>query len=137
MKKTLVSLLILLCAMFFASGAIAQNKPVACQTDAVSGLQWENGQWVMSKYNSQKFILVQTNEGLTKESVAKALHIEEFPQLVTCKKEGTITCFDNLGGHLLFDPTTLKGGISMLYGSISTKAQRDSVVVKVYSCTPF
>jgi hypothetical protein len=137
MKKTPVSLLTLLCALFFTSGAIAQNKPIACQTDAVGGLEWANGQWVISKYGSQKFILVQTNDGLTKDSVAKALHLEEFPQLVTCKKEGTVTCFDNLGGHLLFDPKTLKGGIAVLYGSISTKAQRDSVAVKVFSCTPF
>lgn len=135
MKRVSISLLVLLCSLLFQSGAIAQNKPLACQTDAIGGLQWENGQWVLSKYGSQKFILVQTNEGLTKDSVAKALRIEET--LVTCKKEGTVTCFDNFGGHLLFDLKTLKGGIAVLYGSILTKGERDSVVVKVFSCTSF
>ena len=137
MKKIPVTLLILLCSVFFTNGAIAQNKPVACQTDAVGGLEWGNGKWEISSYTSQKFILVQTNEGLTKDSVAKALKIDEFPQLITCKKDETITCFDPLGGHLLFDPKTLKGGIAILYGSISTKTKKDSVAVKVFSCTAF
>jgi hypothetical protein len=45
MTKLQVSKLILLGSIFFASGVIAQNKPLACQTDAAGGLEWENGRW--------------------------------------------------------------------------------------------
>lgn len=135
MKKIPVSLLILLCSLCFTERAIAQNKPLACQTDAVGGLEWGNGKWELSSYPSQKFILVQTNEGLTKASVGTALRIPN--ELVTCQKNETVTCFDDLGGHLLFDPKTLSGGIAILYGSISTKTKRDSVTVRVFSCTAF
>ena len=135
MKKIPFALLIFFCSMFFTDGAIAQNKPLACQTDAVGGLEWENGRWVIRSYVAQKFILVQTNEGLTKASVGTALKI--IPELVTCQKNETVSCFDELGGHLLFDPKTLTGGIAILYGSISTKSNRDSVTVRVFSCTAF
>ena len=63
--------------------------------------------------------------------------LNSAPQLVSCKKDGTVTCFDSLGGHLIFDPKTLKGGIAMLFGSISTKTKKDSVSVRVFSCTAF
>lgn len=136
MKKIQIPLLFLLCFLFFTSEAIAQNKPLACQSDAASGLEWENGEWAIRRYVAQKFILVQTNEGLTKDSVAKALNVD-YPDLISCKKEGTVTCFDQFGGHLLFNPKVLKGGISFLFGSISTQTRRDSVTVIVFSCTPF
>jgi hypothetical protein len=119
MKKIPVTLLILLCSVFFTSGAIAQNKPLACQADAAGGLEWRNGKWEVTRYEEQKFILVQTNENLTKDSVAKALRIGESPELVSCQKNVTVTCSNSLGGHLLFDPKTLKGGIASLFGSIS------------------
>jgi hypothetical protein len=137
MKTLPIMLLILASSLLSTNTALAQNKPLACQTDAVGGLEWENGRWGISSYASQKFILVQTKEGLTKDSAAKAMNIGEFPQLVSCKKDETVTCFDSLGGHLLFDPKTLKGGIAMLFGSISTKTKKDSVSVRVFSCTPF
>lgn len=138
MKKIPVTLLILLCSVFFTNGAIAQNKPLACQTDAVGGLQWENGQWVVSKYVPRKFILVQTKDGLSKESVAKAFSIGDAPELVSCINNANITCYDLLGDHLLFDLKTLRGGISSLYGSISTSTTtKDSVTVQMFSCTAF
>ena len=132
MKKLIFALLI----NFVGVSVHAQNKPLACQTDAVGGLLWQNGRWELSNFSQQRFILVQSNEGLTKESAAKAL-INDFPNLVSCKKDETVTCFDNFGGHLLFDPKTLKGGISILFGSISTKTKKDSVSVQVFTCTPF
>lgn len=138
MKKIPVALLILLYSVFFTDGAIAQNKPLACQTDAVGGLQWENGQWVVSTYVPKKFILVQTKDGLSKDSVAKAFSIGNAPELVSCINNGSITCYDLLGDHLLFDLKTLRGGIASLFGSISTNTTRkDSVTVQMFSCTPF
>ena len=137
MKKTPISLLILLCALFFTSGVIAQNKPLACQTDDVGGFQWENGQWVMSKYVNQKFILVQTKDGLTLDSVAKAM-LNDFPNQVFCRNESPqISCMDRTGTYLFFDPRTLKGGISRTFGSTRNESKRDSVSIAVFSCTPF
>jgi hypothetical protein len=72
-KKIHFALLIILSSVFFSAGAIAQNKPLACQSDVSAGLSWENGRWVTSTFNGSKFILVQTKDGLTGESVGKAL----------------------------------------------------------------
>ncbi len=128
-------LLILTSSLLSINTASAQNMPLACQTDAVGGLEWENGRWVTSSYAARRFILVQTKDGLTTESVAKALNND--PQSVSCKKDPLVTCFDNLGGNLFFNPKNLKGGISQLLGSISNATKKDSVAVQVFSCTPF
>ena len=74
MRKSQIALLIFLSSIVFADKAFGQNKPLACQEDASAGLSWENGKWVSRKFVSdQKFILVQTEDGLTADSVAKAL----------------------------------------------------------------
>jgi hypothetical protein len=75
MKKTNILLILSLCSIFFSSGAAAQNKPIACQAEKAAGLDWSNGQWVTTTFNPNpsKFILIQTSDVLTKESVAKIL----------------------------------------------------------------
>jgi hypothetical protein len=73
MKKIHITLLIILSSVFFSAGAVGQNKPLACQTEADAGLSWDYGRWVTKTFNGSKFILVQTKDGLTGESVGKAL----------------------------------------------------------------
>ena len=136
MRKLKISWLILLFSMFFTNGAVAQNKPLACQGDAGAGLLWENGRWVTKSFKTDKFILVQTNSGLTLESVAKA--IESDSTQVSCKNVGhRISCGDLTGHSLIFDSRTLQGGFSQMFGSTTTGAKRDTVTVEVFSCTPF
>jgi len=138
MKKAQITLMIVLSSIFFANGAIAQNKPFACQVEKAAGLEWVNGRWVTMTFNvdTTKFILVQTKDGLTTDSAAKALD-NPYPSLVSCRTDSQFTCFDNLGASLYFDPKTLNGGISQLYGSISKGTKKDSVTVRVFSCTAF
>jgi hypothetical protein len=137
MKKIPLTLLIALGSTLFTNGAAAQNQPLACQTDAVGGLEWENGRWVTTSYLSKKFILVQTKDGFTKASAGKAME-NEWHESISCIKDQRVTCFDTLGGYLLFDPKKLKGGISQLFGSTSDRTtKRDSVLVQIFSCTPF
>jgi hypothetical protein len=136
MKKMPVALLILLCSVFFTNGAIAQNKPLACQVDAAGGLKWENGKWVNKNFETRKFILVQAGNTLTTDSVGKAL--DAPPLLVSCRNVNPqIDCTDWSGGGLFFDPRVLKGGISQLLGSTNSGALRDTVTVQIFSCTPF
>ena len=136
MKKTQITLMIVLSSIFITNGAIAQNKPLACQGDAGAGLLWENGRWVTKSFKTDKFILVQTNSGLTLESVAKAIASDS--ELVSCRNFGVrISCVDPVGHSLFFDPRTLQGGISQMFGSISSGTKRDTVSVQVFSCTPF
>lgn len=137
MKRVSISLLVLLCSLLFQSGAIAQNKPLACQVDAAAGLEWENGRWITARFVRNNFILVQAGNNLTNESVAKVLNVRN-PKHITCRyTDPEITCFDPFGQTLFFDPTALRGGKSRLLGSTSVGSERDSVVVEVFSCTPF
>ena len=73
MKKQRITLMIVLGLILFTNGAIAQNKPLACQGEAAAGVNWQNGRWVTTKFETKKFVLVQAGNLLTKESVAKAL----------------------------------------------------------------
>ncbi len=119
--------------------AQAQNKPLAFQAEAAAGLQWENGRWATSTFKprSPKFILVQAGTLLTTDSVAKAL--VSAPSLVTCRDtKHQIECADRTGGSLFFfDTRTLRGGISALFGGTMSGANKDSVYLQVFSCTPF
>ncbi len=137
MKIVLIMLLTVASSFFLTNTALAQNKPLACQEEAMAGLKWENGKWSTKTFISDgKFILVQTKDGLTADSVAKA--VNTFPDLVSCRNEERRTsCQDQSGGNLYFDPMTLKGGISQLLGATSTGTRRDTVTATVFSCTPF
>jgi hypothetical protein len=137
MKTALMTLITVAISFLSTNTALAQNKPLACQEEAVAGLKWENGKWETRTFFSDgKFILVQTKDGLTADSVAKAVNAS--PNRISCKNDGIqIGCQDLSGGNLYFDPTTLKGGISQLLGATTTGTRRDTVTVTVFSCTPF
>jgi hypothetical protein len=138
MKKIHFTLLIALSSVFFSAGAIAQNQPLACQSDARGGMYWENGRWVVSRFTETKFILVQSKNGLTEESVAKAMGA--LLNLTNCSTAfaNRVSCSDQLGGHLYFDPAALKGGISIVYGSTQADTdKKDTMTLTAFSCTPF
>ena len=137
--KKIIALLIVLSSVFFSAEALAQNQPLACQSDKRGGLFWENGRWVISSFNEKKFILIQTKNGLSEASVAKALG-NVTPDQVVCLPAygGKVRCSDDFGGYLLFDPKTLKGGISIIWGAtLADDTDRDSLSVTAFSCTPF
>jgi hypothetical protein len=136
MKKLQITLMIVLSLVFFTNGATAQNKPLACQTEAAAGLTWESGRWITKSFLTPKFILVQAGKTLTTDSVSKA--INSPATLITCRNvDPQIECTDTSGGALLFNPSTLSGGISQLLGGTTLSTRRDTVTVQVFSCTPF
>jgi hypothetical protein len=138
MKTALMTLITVAISFLSTNTALAQNKPLACQENGMAGLKWENGNWTTKKFFSEgKFILVQTKDGLTVDSVAKAIG-NDYPNQVFCKTVSPqISCMDGSGTYLYFDPRTLKGGISNTFGSTSNGSNRDTVSVAVFSCTPF
>lgn len=137
MKTVLMMLLTVASSFFLTNTALAQNKPLACQEDASAGLNWKNGKWETKTFATEKFILIQTEDNLTRDSAAKALN-NDYPNQVFCKSDNfRIGCQDGSGGNLYFDTRTLKGGISQIFGSIFTGSRRDSVTVSTFTCTPF
>jgi hypothetical protein len=94
MKKLQITLMIKLSSFFLTNEVIAQNKPLVCQTDAVGGLELENGQWVaelkaqfavkawplgfMSGLNSS--VAIQTKDPLNKIKFAErvTLRMDKF-----------------------------------------------------------
>ena len=141
MQRIHITLLIILSSVFFSAGAIAQNKPLACQVDKSAGLSWENGRWVTVTFNESKFILIQTEDGLTTESVAKALKTVE--RGLICRNVGLsyphISCTSWYGDSLVFDPINLNGGVSHLDAAMGqgSRAIKDTLSVEAFSCTPF
>ena len=139
MQKIHLTLLTILTSILFSTDAIAQNQPLACQVEASAGLTWSDGRWVTTKFIEDKFILVQTKDGLTIESVAKVFG-NNFS--IICKNvlnaiAPKISCTDNIGKHLYFDPKSLAGGLSYLFGATGGSARQDTPYVSVFSCTPF
>ena len=124
-------------SLLLTNNASAQNKPLACQGDASAGLKWVDGRWTVKTFILDKFILVQTKDGLTADSAAKALSTD-YPNHVSCRNSTiSIACQDRSGGFLFFDPRTLKGGVSQIIGGTGNGTTRDDVTVQVFSCTPF
>ena len=141
MQKIHITLLIILSSVFFSAGAIAQNKPLACQVDKSAGLYWKNGQWATTSFTTGKFILIQTKDGLTTESVAKVFKTDQSD--VVCMNLGralpNINCTSWYGESLVFDPKNLNGAITRVLGALmpSTAKSRDTLSVEAFSCTPF
>jgi hypothetical protein len=140
LKKLQITLLIVLSSIFFTNGAMAQNKPLACQQDVNVGVEWERGRWGSRDFILRKYVLVQAGRTLTLESVARAMQPDQpTPDQINCNTTllGHITCADMTGNNLFFDPKTLKGGISKLFGTTNAADIRDTVSVSAFSCTPF
>ena len=139
MKKIHFTVLTVLSSIFFSAGAIAQNQPLACQSDAVAGLSWENGQWVTASFRPTRFILVKTTDGLTKESVAKIFRAT--PEELHCRSvfKMRFSCSDEFGGHFFFDPATLKGGTAEIFATVlaDNETKKDTPFLTAFSCTPF
>ena len=137
MQKIHITLLIILSSVFFSAGAIAQNKPLACQGDAAAGLSWENGRWVAVTFPVGNFILIQTKDGLTTESVAKTIGTSSLS--VLCKNFHSIISCDDVSGNTLYLHTgTLKGAVSRVFGAMQgDRPSKDTVTVSAFSCTPF
>ena len=141
MQRIHITLLIILSSVFFSAGAVAQNKPLACQDEKVAGLTWENGRWVAVTFPVGNFILIQTKDGLTTESVAKALKTAE--RGLICRNVGLsyphISCTSWYGHSLVFDPINLNGGFSYLDATMGqgSRAKKDTLSLDAFSCTPF
>lgn len=135
MKKLLSALLLTLLGV----SVQAQNKPLACQDVAAGGLNWENGRWVTSTFNTDKFILVLQGNTLTKESVGTAIGVDlvAFSEITCRTLRSRITC-SSFSHQLVFDPKTLKGGLSALFGSMKEDgSSKDSLSVQAFSCQPY
>ena len=137
MKKLQTTVLIALSSILFTNNSIAQNIPLACQSEESAGLDWENGKWVVRRFNLSKFILVKTKNSLTTESVAKALRSKHPDQITCINTLPEIFCSSMTGDSIYFDPNKLKGSIARLFGGTMQESNRDSVAVEVFSCTAF
>ena len=137
MKKISFTLVAVLSSIFLSTEAVAQNQPLACQSDARAGLTWKDAQWDVAAFVPIRFILVKTNDGLTNDSVGEIF--ASSANDVFCRTNySRISCHDSYGGFLFFDPKTRKGGFSKLYGAILDRMdQRDTPTLTAFSCTPF
>lgn len=116
---------------------LAQNMPLACQVEAAGGLKWEDGKWKTVSFTKNKFILVLKENTLKAESASKAMHLNSPTE---CSKValGRISCLDQFGGYLLFDPKTLRGTVTRISGGADADSQsRDTVSVEVFTCESF
>ena len=94
-----------------------------------------------TSFTTGKFILIQTKDGLTTESVAKVFKTGKSE--VFCMNFGralpSTNCTSWYGENLVFDPKNLNGAVTRLLGALgpSTAKSRDSLSVEAFSCTPF
>lgn len=125
-----------LISCFFSTHAAAQATPLACQVEESAGLAWEAGRWKVSRFQDKKFVLVLEGKNLRAESVGKAIDGPTASCLVVFKDR--VSCSDGLGGHMYFDPRTLRGTIAQLLGgTVDTTDRRDSLLVSPFVCQRF
>ncbi len=118
-----------------------------CLNSIASGLEWANGQWVLSGYTPlgqfqlQVTVLERTIGKDSKQTLRKFAWNADFGSS-TCVSEsnvwleavyGEVSCV--VSGHtILFSERELRGGISSLLGATSVGATRDSLVVRPFTC---
>lgn len=102
-----------------------------------NGHELEGSRWAAVSFTEGKFILVFEGNNLKAESSSKAMHLNA-PAACTEVASGRISCLDQYGGYLLFDPKTLRGTIARLTGGTYSYSQsRDTVSVEVFACQRF
>jgi len=146
MKRLIAALL---ATSLFASIAHAEKVAYACQFTASGGLQWERGQWVLSKFIQQdKFILMMVGTGESREistESARKLMVSgtRYPTCLPITATATgnnVMCYDSVGEVLMFDPEGGTGALSYLYGGVRpprSDGYRDSMAVSAFTCSKF
>jgi hypothetical protein len=115
-----------------------QRKPLACQVEASSGLEWGSSSWSTVRFDENRFTLVLQGATLTLESAAKALMAVGADITCVPANKGRISCIDGFGGYLFFDPAKLRGGVAQLSGAVSDSlGRRDTLSVETFTCEPF
>lgn len=111
----------------------------ACQSLASAGLGWKDQQWKTEGYNhNERFILIAEGDGLSKESVVKAMGSSE--RSIECRVETVNTyCFNfGSGTSFGFNPNTRAGAIGQIFGGIHIfepgTDYRDSMLVVPFEC---
>lgn len=127
----------LLAAPFLAPEARAQGRPLACQFVASAGLIWERGQWKSTNFRvAEPFVLVLRGGNLEASSVAKP--IRSSSPACNVIFEGFVSCNDESGGYLLFNPRTNQGTVGQLLGGTDNDpVKRDTLSVSPFTCQPF
>ncbi len=117
--------------------ARAQGKPLACMVEASGGLHWEAGRWISTGFtNRPRFVLVLQGNNLDPKSVERAIGEGAGIQCESIFR-ARISCSDESGGYLMFDPVSNRGAFAHLIGGLSTSPNRDSLVVNPFVCQPF
>jgi hypothetical protein len=128
----------LLLALAINAQAHAQRTPLACQGDEAAGLNWKDGQWRITRFLTSKFILVQEGSSITEESAAKALNMSTSNLKCGSGYMGWITCNNELGSFIFFNPASREGALAKLLGAtVTMDGHRDSVLVQPFTCQPF
>lgn len=116
--------------------AFAQRTPLACQGEYSAGLRWESSRWSLTRFEESKFVLIHERDGLTTESVGKALG----SPITICATgfRGRVTCHDDLGGVMFYDIETKRGAIAQIFGGVTAGTEkRDSLSVQPFACQLF
>jgi len=135
----MLKIVTLLFGMLLTHIAIAQNQPLACQTEAAAGLKWKDGRWQIRSFVDRKFILVIYKNALTIASVAKAMEASEVNVNCRINSIGDNVCSGSSGEFIYFSAATRKGGLAYLVGAAQgdQEQDRDTVTVRAFSCTSF
>ena len=121
--------------LLFSSIAVADGQ-YACMTDKSSGLNWEKGSWVYSRFTPVNGILSVKGNGTRIEY--KEVGDEIASQFNCYKSSDTLACNTTWGTSLVFSEKTLQGGRASLLGLISgSQSYKDSLYVSNFTCQRF
>ena len=135
--KSILATLILFVSFSNPFEAQAKGAPLACQVEAAGGLAWEGSRWISTAFKEGKFILVLEDNKLQTESASKAMHLNAPTTCIEVSKK-RISCQDQYGGYLLFDPITMQGTIARLSGGADNDSkERDTISVEAFACQSF
>ena len=115
--------------------AQAQTSTFACQYTGVGGFAWERSQWRLNVFRLEEpFFLFAENAQLDTQSVATVLGSNS----TICRHDSLFQrsiCHDELGGYLIYDFATQKGGRSEILGAVSEDQEyRDALSVSTFIC---
>ena len=131
-----LSLILAITTAVISAPTMAQNVTYACQYIESGGLDWKGQKWQSTRFHLRPpFFLKATSSKLDADSISKIIG-EAFVICHEMQLAEIHSCSGFLGGSLIFDFKTLRGGVSQIAGATqSDDEDKDSLAVKPFTCT--
>jgi hypothetical protein len=131
---------VVITALIFFPSILLSAELFACRFHAAGGFEWEKDKWNLQRFNNTKSFSLKINDSgnIAMNSIEDGKVLQANNYWLNCQFAGSpkIGCASvHTGEFLIFNPNTMKGAVSSIYGAtMKDDIKKDSIYVSYFSC---